>query len=187
MDKNKIKKIISPLFKLKYGIRSKGWVYIGKGTKIVNAKHVHMSEATQVAAYCLICPHSNAHIYFGKNVTIGMFSRVACINEISLGNDIITGPNVFISDYNHKYEEIDKPISKQGNTGYGNKVHIGDGSWIGTNVVICGNVNIGKHVVIGAGSFVNRDIPDYCVAVGNPARVIKKYNFDTKKWERVNA
>lgn len=44
---------------------------------------------------------------------------------------------------------------------------------------------VGRHVVIGAGSFVNKDIPDYSVAVGNPAKVVKKYNFETKTWERV--
>ena len=54
-----------------------------------------------------------------------------------------------------------------------------------TNVVICGNVHIGKHTVIGAGTFVNKDIPSYCVAVGNPAKVVKKYNFERGEWEKV--
>ncbi len=185
MKKEKIKKLLSPFYKFKYRLKVKGWIYIGKQTKIVNPKHVHLSDGVQIAPYCLICPHQDANIFLEKNVTIGMFSRVACINEIKFGSDIITGPNVFISDYNHKYTNVDLPISKQGNTGFGNKVYIGDETWIGTNVIICGNVKIGKHVVIGAGSFVNKDIPDYCVAVGNPAKVIKKYNFDKRIWERV--
>lgn len=63
-----------------------------------------------------------------------------------------------------------------------NEIIIGDGSWIGTNSVISGDVHIGKHCVIGANSVVIKDIPDYCVAVGTPAKVVKKYDFNEKKW-----
>ncbi len=64
-------------------------------------------------------------------------------------------------------------------------VVIDDDTWIGTNAVIVGNVHIGKHCVIGANSVVNKDIPDYCVAVGAPARIIRKFNFSKKCWERI--
>lgn len=64
---------------------------------------------------------------------------------------------------------IDQGIVQEGQT-----VTIGDGSYIGINAVIVGNVRIGKHCVIGANSVVTKDVPDYCVAVGSPARVIKK-------------
>lgn len=184
VNKDKIKKMLSPFMKIKHHLKVDGWVYIGKQTRIVNPKRVFLSDKDQIAAYCLICPHGNAKITMGENVTIGMFSRVACINEIIIGKNTLTGPNVFISDYNHEYRDINTPICFQGNTTKESRVIIGEDSWIGTNVVICGNVTIGKHVVIGAGSLVNKDIPDYCVAVGNPARVIKKYNFDTNEWER---
>lgn len=62
---------------------------------------------------------------------------------------------------------------------------IGDGTWIGTNVVIVGNVHIGKNCVIGANSVVSTNIPDYSVAVGSPAKVVKRYNFENKQWEKV--
>lgn len=58
-------------------------------------------------------------------------------------------------------------------------------TWIGTNVSIIGNVNIGKHCVIGANSVVTHNIPDYSVAVGCPARVIKRYDFNQNKWVKV--
>lgn len=170
---------------MKYRINSNGWVYVGKQTKIVNPKHVILEGANQIAPYCLICPYGDASINLAEGVNIGMFSRLACINEISVGKNVITGSNVFVSDYNHAYEDIEKPISAQGNIVKNNKVIIEDDCWIGTNVVICGNVHIGKHRVIGAGTFVNKDIPAYCVAVGNPAKVVKKYNFDTCEWEKV--
>lgn len=184
MNKTIIKKFLSPLYKIKYRLHSDGWIYIGKHTKIVNPQNIYWG-GNQIAPYCLICPHGDSSIKLGQNVNIGMFSRLACINEISLGNNVLTGPNVFISDYNHAYEDVEKPISEQGNIGNNNKVIIDDDCWIGTNVVICGNVHIGKHTVIGAGTFVNKDIPSYCVAVGNPAKVIKKYNFERGEWEKV--
>lgn len=64
----------------------------------------------------------------------------------------------------------------QGIVQKGQKVSIGDGSYIGINAVIVGNVKIGKHCVIGANSVVTKDVPDYCVAVGSPAKVVKRYN-----------
>lgn len=186
MNKTKIKKMLSAFYKLKYRLNVKGWIYIGKNTKIVNPKNICLSNGVQIAPYSLICPHGKARITIKENANIGMFSRVACINKIEIGRNTLTGPNVFISDYNHEYRDVNKPISVQGNTTKNSKVVIGDDCWIGTNVVICGNVTIGKHVVIGAGSFVNKDIPDFSVAVGNPAKVIKKYNFTTKQWEKIN-
>ena len=75
------------------------------------------------------------------------------------------------------------PISYQGNKEIDAEIHIGDDCWIATNVVIVGSVRIGKHVVIGANSVVVNDIPSFCVAVGTPAKVIKKYNFDNNEWE----
>ena len=64
-------------------------------------------------------------------------------------------------------------------------IEIGDDSWIGINSVIVGNVRIGKHCVIGANSVVNKNIPDYSIAVGSPAKVIKRYNFEKKEWEHI--
>ena len=60
-----------------------------------------------------------------------------------------------------------------------------DDVWIGGNCCINQGVKIGSHVIIGAGSVVTKDIPSFSVVVGNPARIIKKYNFDIKKWEKV--
>ena len=185
MNKTSIKKVLSPLYKIRYRLKCKGWIYVGKATKIVNPRHVFLKKGCQISPYSLICPHGEGKIEFGENVRIGMFSRIACINRVSIGSNTITGPNVFISDYNHRYDNVDIPISIQGNTPPTWKVIIGDDCWIGTNSVICGDVTIGKHVVIGAGSFVNKDIPDFSVAVGAPAKIIKRYNFKTKEWEKV--
>ena len=77
------------------------------------------------------------------------------------------------------------PISYQGQREKEASVIINDDTWIGRNVVIVGNVIIGKHCVIGANSVITKDIPDYSVAVGVPAKVIKSFDFDSNKWIRV--
>ena len=65
-------------------------------------------------------------------------------------------------------------------------VYVGDGTWIGEKVIILPGTSVGKKCVIGAGSIITKDVPDYCMAVGNPARVIKKYNTDTGVWEKTS-
>jgi len=61
---------------------------------------------------------------------------------------------------------------------------IEDEAWIGANAVITAGVTVGKHSVVAAGAVVTKDIPPYSIAVGNPARVIKRYNFETGIWEK---
>jgi len=84
----------------------------------------------------------------------------------------------------HEYKDITIPIKEQPIINAG-KVIIGEHSWIGENVCIIG-AKIGKHCVIGANSVVTKDIPDYSVAVGVPAKVIKKYSFEKNEWEKVD-
>ena len=90
--------------------------------------------------------------------------------------------NVLISSENHGINpESDIPYMDQ-DLIVGDVV-IKDGVWIGQNVCILPGVTIGEKAIVGAGSVVTKSIPDYCIAVGNPARVIKKYNFEKHKWE----
>ena len=82
----------------------------------------------------------------------------------------------------HGYEDIHKPIRIQPcKTAI---VTIGDDSWIGANAVITSGVTLGKHVVVAAGSVVTKDVPDYSIVAGNPARILKQYNSNTNRWEK---
>ena len=90
---------------------------------------------------------------------------------------------MYISDNLHGYKDIKTPIWKQPIV-QNRDVEIGEGSWIGENVCILG-VHIGKHCVIGANSVVTHDIPDYSVAVGSPAKVIKRYDFENNQWVKI--
>ena len=87
---------------------------------------------------------------------------------------------VYLSDNLHSYLNIDLPVIDQ-QIQQTNPVLIGDGAWIGENVCVIG-ASVGRNSVIGANSVVTKDIPDYCIAVGSPAIIIKRYNADTKQW-----
>lgn len=121
-------------------------------------------------------------LIIGDNTTIGHFSHIVANYEVVIEKDVLLADKVFISDCNHNYREINIPIKDQGVL-FIKPVRIGTGSWLGENVCVCG-ASVGKHCVIAANSVVTKDIQDYCVAAGIPARVVKKYNFETKLWEK---
>lgn len=126
---------------------------------------------------------TKCHLEIGKGSIIGNFNHIYATGEIIIGENVLTADKVFITDNSHHFENPEIPIMHQGIKQL-EKVTIGNGAWLGENVAVLG-VCIGKNCVIGANSVVTTAIPDYCVAVGSPARVIKKYNIDLKKWEKV--
>lgn len=120
-------------------------------------------------------------VLIGNNVGIGLSNVI--IGPVTLGNYVMLAQNIVISGLNHGFEDVTIPPRLQKVTT--KQIIINDNVWVGANSSITAGVTIGKNAIIGAGSVVTRDIPAYCVAVGNPARVIKKYNFETSRWERV--
>ena len=124
-------------------------------------------------------------IQIGDGCKVGHYSHLVSQKNIIIEENVLIADRVFISDCNHNFEDIMTPIIDQG-IYYSGNVKIGEATWIGENVCICGS-SVGKHCVIGANSVVATDIPDYCVAVGNPARVIKKYDFASQKWVKLDS
>jgi acetyltransferase-like isoleucine patch superfamily enzyme len=120
-------------------------------------------------------------IFIGENTGIGLNNVI--IGPVKIGDYVMLAQNIVISGLNHGYQDINTPprlqkvVTKQ--------ITIEDNVWIGANSVVTAGVTIGKHAVIGAGSVITKDIPQYSVAAGNPAKVIKKYNFNNNTWERV--
>ena len=120
-------------------------------------------------------------VKIGNNTIIGLGNVV--IGPVDIGNGVMLAQNIVVSGLNHGYEVIDISPSKQPIST--KKITIEDDVWIGANSIITAGVTVGKHAVIGAGSVVVKDIPPYSIAVGNPARVIKTYNFETNIWEKI--
>ena len=119
----------------------------------------------------------------GDGTNIGHFNHIYATRSIRIGKNVLTADRVYISDNLHSYENINLPILKQPIKQI-STVEVGDGSWIGEGACIIG-AKIGRGCVIGSNAVVTKDIPDYSVAVGIPAKVIKKYNFNTNVWESV--
>jgi acetyltransferase-like isoleucine patch superfamily enzyme len=148
---------------------------------IIIEKNVIIKYKTWLAAI----PYSNdnCNLTIGEGSVIGNFNHIYATQSIIIGKYVLTADKVYISDNQHLYDDIHIPIMKQPIKQL-SRVHIGDGSWLGENVCIIG-ASIGKNCVIGANSVVTKDIPDYSVAVGSPARVIKKYNIKIGIWEKI--
>jgi len=120
-------------------------------------------------------------VIIGNQTKIGLSNTI--IGPVTIGNDIRLAQNITLSGLNHNYEDISIPIHEQGVSTA--PISIEDNTWIGANVVVLAGVTIGRHSIIAAGSIVTKDIPPYSVAVGNPARIIKQYNFETSNWEKI--
>lgn len=130
-------------------------------------------------------PRPGPMLTIGQGTNIGRRSTISAANRIAIGNFVLVGPNVFITDTQHAYQDIHTPIMLQGISTSDAQVSIGDGSWLGINSVVMGNITIGKNCVVGANTVVNRDIPDYCVVVGNPARIVKIHDTVAGTWVSV--
>lgn len=121
------------------------------------------------------------NVYIGDGTTIGMGNVI--IGPINIGNNVILAQNIVASGLNHGYEDVTIPVVAQKVTT--KQIIIEDDVWIGANSVITAGVTIGKHSVIGGGSVVTKNIPPFSVAVGNPAKIVKQYDFDKKEWVKI--
>jgi acetyltransferase-like isoleucine patch superfamily enzyme len=120
-------------------------------------------------------------VIIGDNTLIGMSNVI--IGPVTVGNNVIFAQNIVASGLNHDYTDPNTPISQQ-------KILVApivieDDCWIAANSVITSGVTIGKHSVVAGGSVVTKNIPPYSVAAGNPAKVIKQYDFIKQEWVRV--
>ena len=120
-------------------------------------------------------------VFIGDRTRIGLGNTI--IGPVMIEDDVIFAQNVVLSGLNHAYQDIETPIHKQPISTA--QIIVKSGAWIAANSVITAGVTIGKNSVVAAGSVVTKNVPDYSVVAGNPARLIKQYNSETKTWERV--
>lgn len=129
----------------------------------------------------------------GKNVNIERGAKISsslrigdrsgigidcvCAGSVTIGNDVMMAPECVILTRNHAFDRIDIPMGEQG-VQQEKPVFIGNDVWIGQRVIILPGVHIGNGVIIGAGAVVTKDVPDYAVVAGNPARIIKYRNTE---------
>lgn len=166
--------------------------YVGKGSCVFKplqvdgsknislGDHVSIHEGAWLAAMPLT--GNDVHLVIKDGATLGHYNHIYATKSIVIEKDVLTADKVYISDNLHCYEDVTQPVLKLP-IKQCKPVVIGEGSWLGENVCVIGT-HIGKHCVIGANSVVTKDIPDYCVAVGAPAKVVKRYYEETKEWRK---
>lgn len=149
----------------------------GQGAKIYRSvrmdtppyRRFWLGRRSVIESYCCI---NNAV----GDVTIGDYSRIGIhctvIGPVCIGNHVNLAQGITVTALNHNFEDKNRRIDEQGIST--KPIVIGDDVWIGANAVVLPGVTIGKHSVIAAGAIVTKDVPDYCVVGGVPAKIIKK-------------
>lgn len=193
--------LLKPFFK-----KSKGTLFIGKKCDLRCKKKIMFYGSATIEDYVKIDALSKGGIKIGNNFSIGRNSIIECTGvlrelgesleigenvgiaanafiavrgKIKIGNDTIFGPNVSIHAENHNFSELDKPIRLQGATRKG--IEIGNDCWIGSKVTILDGVKIGNHAIVAAGAVVNKNVPDYAIVGGVPAKILKMRNSEEKE------
>jgi len=169
-----------------------GWKFqnIGTGAALFRPFRVDGGKGISIGAktvfqrgiwlYCRSVGGREAALTIGDGCAFGYNNHITAVGQVTIGDNVLTANNVYISDNLHGYEDISTPIMHQP-VRFKREVVIGDGSWIGENACIIG-AHVGKNCVIGANAVVTSDIPDYSVAVGVPAVVIKQFDLQLQKW-----
>jgi acetyltransferase-like isoleucine patch superfamily enzyme len=183
--------------KLKFLYYKNQFGKIGKGSKIYKQILLTNKKSIRLGLNVVLMPNSRIELitnYAGESFKpefiVGNYSQIhqnchiTCAEKIEIGNNVVVVSNVTITDIIHPHEDVSIPINKAKIKTF--PVKIEDEVYIYNNSVILPGVSIGKHSIIGANSVVNKNVPPYSIVAGNPAIVIKKYNFDTKTWDRVN-
>jgi acetyltransferase-like isoleucine patch superfamily enzyme len=175
----------------RFWLRCFRFLYMKKGKKSVIYRSVRkdivpfntfsMGNYSVIEDYAII-NNAVGDIVIGNHARIGLGNTI--IGPVSIGDKVNLAQNIVISALNHNYEDVEKSIADQGINIQ--TVIIENDVWIGANSIILAGVHIGKHVVIGAGSVVTKDIPPYSVALGNPARIVKQYDVEKKQWIKVS-
>lgn len=159
-------------------------------SEVVNPHHIHLGAHTVIAPYtALSAGWGPGHqglpevvVRIGDRSLIGRGGSVIGHELIDIGDDVWTGRGVHITDMNHGFEDVDRPISVQHQAP--DPIVIGDGAWLGHNTVVLPGARIGRHTVVGAGSVVVGELPEFAVCVGSPARVVRRYE-PGEGWIRV--
>lgn len=172
-------------FDISSGIGQDG---LGKGCFLTGTEHIsigrdcYLGQGTELAT---LEYHFSQKLYpcltIGNHVRCVGGCRITCAGNIKIEDDVLLGPEVFITDHNHGMDP-----SYPG--GYSSQpliikdVRIGKSVWLGQRVCVMPGVHIGEHSIVGANSVVTKDILPYTIAVGSPAKMVKKWNNDRKEW-----
>lgn len=195
-NRPKLKKFLHHLLMHPYASRPRLWARIfvipffiqkGKGAIIrrsvrldlIPSKKLILGKYSIIEQYALI-NNQMGDIIIGDNTHINTRSKI--VGPVTIGNNVIMGGDSQITGLTHNYRDVTRPICKQGVTP--ERTVIEDDVWIGGNSCIIQGLTIGTHSLIAAGSVVTKSVPPYSVVGGNPAKLIRQYDFEKQEWVR---
>ena len=183
------RKMAWPCYLIKRGFitaRLKGGLkHLGKdsllapGVKIYNGRNISIGNGSSIMSHCILettaIGDCAPHLSIGDGCSIGEYSHITCANKVIIGNGLLTGRFVLITDNSHgdsSPEECDTAPLARDVCSKG-PVEIKDNVWIGDKATILPGITIGKGAIIAANAVVTKDIPDYAIAAGIPAKIVK--------------
>lgn len=176
--------LLNPISLLRIGRVGKR-IDIRRGLVVHGPKDIRIGNDVKIDRMSRLSSYEGGKISIEDNCYIGQFFSVLAGGDVTVKRNTLIASYVAIVGENHS-------MNPEAGIGYGKQelikegVEIGENCWIGEKAIILPGVSIGDWSIIGAGSVVNKDIPSYSIAVGNPARVVKQYNFSTHAWEKCN-
>lgn len=164
--------------------------FIGRRARINKCKYIKMGDFCRIGNDCRLSMYDEfggvryqPELCFGNNVYMGDYLTILCADKIIIEDNVLMASYITITSENHG-------MDVESNIGYGKQdlitapVIIREGVWIGEKVIILPGTVIGKKSIVAAGAVVTKNVPDYTIVAGNPAKVIRRYNFSTHTWER---
>lgn len=140
-----------------------------------------LGQNSTIEDYCTVT-NGVGDVIIGNGVRIGIGSVL--MGPVEIQDNTILGQHILVTGLDHIYQDVTVPIKDQGVSR--KKTLIGKDCFIGANASILPGVTIGNHCVVAAGAVVTKDIPDYHIAVGNPAKLVKRFDFDSQEWVRIH-
>jgi len=159
-------------------------ITFGNNVQVIGIRNVSIGEGSCIAddVWLNICfRDEKIRMNIGKCVLIGRRSTISTAGYLEIGDYTTLAPNVYVSDADHDYKDINIPIMAKGVT-MNRCVRIEENCWLGLNSVVSGNLIIGRGSIVGANSVVLKDVPPFSVVVGNPAHIVKMYDPVLREW-----
>ena len=147
---------------------------------IIPSKKITLGKKSVIEDYTII-NNGMGDIFIGDYTHVT--SRVKLVGPVTLGNYVTIGSGAQITGLTHNYLDVTRPIAKQGVTP--NRTVVEDDVWIGGNSCINQGITIGTHSIIASGSVVTKNVPTYSVVGGNPARILRQYDFEKQEWTKI--
>lgn len=166
----------------KFGLPS----YIGRPVFIKNFRRIFIGKKVRIFPGARIeVTDKKSSITFEDNISVGQNLHITSATNLIIGKNTTIAENVFITSIEHEYQQINTHIMEQRNIV--SDTIIGENCFIGYGAVIQAGTILGKQCIVGANAVVRGHFPDYCVIVGVPARIVKRYDTENKVWRKTDS